>query len=148
MYRDTVTLFNLHDGMWRASVLRGVDLNADRAALIAKYGADCKDRARLHIRFQLAEGGAAVVTSGEESYTVKAPREYVGEEGTITFRPAYTGEVLDFFLTGEWDGEAVIEDADYESGFYDHLNGTMDGIYTITEAARYSVIPHFEIIGR
>lgn len=148
MYRDTVTLFNLHDGVWRASVLRGVDLNADRAALIAKYGADCKDRARLHIRFQPAADGTAVVASGEDSYTVKTPREYAGEERTITFRPAYTGEVLDFFLDGEWDGETDIADADYEAGFYDHMNGTRDGVYTITEAARYSVIPHFEIIGR
>lgn len=147
MYRDTVTLFNLHDGLWRASVLQGVDLNADRAAIIAKYGADCKDRARLHVRYQVSDGNI-VVRSGETSYAVLEPRQYSGEEGTIAFRPASTGEVVDFFLAGEWDGDTTVEDSEYESGFYDYMNGTRDGVYTITEAARYSVIPHFEITGR
>ena len=147
MYRDTVTLFNLHKGVWRASVLRGVDLNADRAAIIAKYGADCKDRARLHIRYPLPDGVVTVRSHGT-GYVVLEPRQYAGEEGTIAFRPASTGEVVDFFLVGEWEGEPAVEDAEYENGFYDYMNGTRDGVYTITEAARYSVIPHFEITGR
>lgn len=147
MYRDTVTLFNLHEGVWRASVLRGVDLNADRAAIIAKYGADCKDRARLHIRCQLSDGAVTVHFDGT-GYVVLEPKQYTGEEGTITFRPVSTGEVVDFFLVGEWEGDETVEDAEYESGFYDYMNGTRDGVYTITEAARYSVIPHFEITGR
>lgn len=147
MYRDTVTIFNLHEGVWRASALSGVDLNADRAAIIAKYGADCKDRARLHIRYHLVDG-AVIVRSGESAYKVLAARQYTGEAGTIAFRPAATGEVVDFFLAGEWDGDAAVEDADYGSGFYDYVNGTRDGVYAITEAACYSVIPHFEITGR
>lgn len=146
MYQDTVTLFNRTGDTWRAAVLSGVDLNADRAALIAQYGAESKDKAILHVRYIPGEDGP-LIQSGPDAYTALAPKEYAGDEGTVTFRPASAGEVLDFFLDGVWDGESVIQDGDYDAGFFDHLSSTRDGVYTITSVARYSVIPHFEILG-
>ena len=50
MYQDTITLFNRTGEKWKAIVLPHVDLNADQAAIIAKYGAESKDKASLHVR--------------------------------------------------------------------------------------------------
>ena len=147
MYQDTITLFNRHRDSWRATVLYGVDLNADRAALITKYGADSKDKASLHIRYVEGDEGP-LVQHGLTSYLVKRPKEYTGAAGTIVFRPVSTGEVTDFFLEGPWDGEPVINDCDYDAGLFDYLSAIRDGVYAITSVARYSVIPHFEILGR
>lgn len=147
MYKDTVTIFNRFGDKWRATVLPNVDLNADQAAIIAKYGAESKDKASLHVRYAVAEAGYSVVTDAG-ACVVKGAKEYTGEEGTVAFRPASTGEVVDFFLDGTWDGEAVIDDEEYDTGFFDYLSAARDGVYTITSAARYSVIPHFEILGR
>lgn len=140
MYKDTITLFNRHEDTWRATVLHNVDLNADRAALIAKYGADSKDKASLHIQY--APGPTI------EDFSVVEPKAYTGEVGTITFRPASSGEVVDFFMEGVWDGDAVIDDSEYDTGFFDYLSAVLDGVYAITSVARYSVIPHYEILGR
>lgn len=148
MYQDTITLFNRTGDTWRATVLPHVDLNADQAALIAKYGAGSKDKASLHVRFTPTASGDGVEGGNSRLFTVKGPKEYTAADGTIAFRPASTGEVLDFFLEGAWDGEPVIQDSAYDAGFFDHLSATRDGVYTITSVARYSVIPHFEILGR
>ena len=59
-----------------------------------------------------------------------------------------SGEVVDFFMVGEWDGEDTINDGDFDKGFYNYMSATRDGVYTVTSVARYSVIPHFEILGR
>lgn len=150
MYQDTITLFNRTGAgdTWRATVLPNVDLNADQAALIAKYGAASKDKASLHIRYVPTAIGYSVEVDTDQLCTVKQPKEYTGADDTITFRPASTGEVADFFMEGVWDGEPVINDGDYDAGFFDHMSATRDGVYTITSVARYSVIPHFEILGR
>lgn len=148
MYKDTVTLFNRSGDTWRAAVLPRVDLNADRAALIAKYGADSKDKASLHVRYWPTSIGLSVLDDTEDVCLFKEPKEYAGADHTLTFRPASTGEILDFFMDGAWDGERVIRDADYDTGFFDHMSATRDGVYTITSVARYSVISHFEILGR
>ena len=147
MYKDAITLFNRFGDKWRATVLPNVDLNADQAALIAKYGAESRDKASLHVRYTVEEAGYSVETE-KDHCIVKGPKEYTGAEGTVSFRPASVGEVLDFFLDGKWDGDTVIDDADYDTGFFDYLSATRDGVYTITSAARYSVIPHYEILGR
>ena len=56
MYKDTITLFNRKEGnegdTWYPTVLRNVNLNMDRAAILAKYGAESADSAVLHIRYK------------------------------------------------------------------------------------------------
>lgn len=148
MYQDTITLFNRTGDVWKATVLPHVDLNSDEAALIAKYGADSKAKASLHIRYVPTEIGYSVEDNTDMVCLFKPPKEYTGADNTITLRPASTGEVTDFFMEGAWDGEPVINDGDFDTGFYDYMSATRDGVYTITSVARYSVIPHFEILGR
>ena len=62
MYQDTITLFNRKPGdrgqgdTWYPTVIKGVNLNVDRAAILEKYGPDSNDREVLHIRFRKKDG--------------------------------------------------------------------------------------------
>lgn len=149
MYRDTVTLFNRsrkvgHDEFW-PTVLTGVDLNADQAAILAKYGAQSQDKAALHIRYAGTDG--AITVGGKTYYSPKQWQALTDAEKAeaITFQ---AGAGFDFFLVGSWDGSGPISDDDYTDGFYNHLNATQDGVYAVSSAAIYSVIPHVEVMGK
>lgn len=138
MYQDTVTLFNRVGTEWKATILSNVDLNADRAAIIAMYGATSQDRARLHIRFDPS-------TDTIQGFQHVDPKQFTGTGNEITFR---SGEEFDFFLAGEYDASDPIYDNDYMDGFYNYMNATYDHVYAISNVAKYSVIPHFEVMGR
>lgn len=55
MYGDTVTFFCFYHSMlgdmWYPSVLHNVDLNMDKAHIIAKYGEGSADNAILHVKY-------------------------------------------------------------------------------------------------
>ena len=54
----------------------------------------------------------------------------------------------DFFIAGEWEAGAV-NDADYPDGFYQYLNAERDYCFKISSVGGpYSLIPHFEILGK
>ena len=153
MYADTITLFNRYersDGslVWYPTVIHGVDLNIDRAAIIAKYGENSTDNASLHIRYHAGDNGEIVIAN--RPYLL--PKVWEGQindqlPNSLTFT---TGQNADFFWQGEWSGEAIILDSDYENknGFYNYMNRRYDHVYMITAVAQYSVIPHFEIMGK
>lgn len=151
MYSDTVTIFNrkrpigFAGDIWYPTVLAGVDLNTARAAIAARYGYNCADKAILHIRW--TDGGPeAPVLVGDKPWDPPLLwRQREDPAGALTFAP---GETFDFFIVGAWPDTAPVQDSDYSQGFYDHLNRTRDGVYAITSAAMFSVIPHFEITGR
>ena len=141
MYRDTVTLFNYYNGKWYPTVLNNVDLNADRAAILARYGAESSDRAKLHVAYQLTSSGAIKI--GGNTYV--KPENYSGEAGTITFA---SGNLFSFFSSFAWDGETAISDDDYVQGFYNYMNSLSGEVYAVSSVAMYSVIPHFEVMGK
>ncbi len=146
MYQDTVTLFNRRrdktGDTWYPTVLQGVDLNVDHAALVAKYGSSCNDKAVLHIRYGWHDGPII----GSKSYLTPLLWQAVADPTEmITFQ---SGESFDFFIEGTWPDEKPINDADWPGGFYNHLVRTRDGVYAVSAAAQYSVIPHFEVMGR
>lgn len=60
----------------------------------------------------------------------------------ITF---HDGDLFDFFWEGEWT--ETVNDEDYPNGFFDYMKKNHDMVFAITSVARYSVIPHFEIMG-
>ena len=63
-------------------------------------------------------------------------------EDTITFSDE------SFFWEGEWTGGTVI-DSDYRSGFYQYMNENKDNVSKITSVGGpYTLIPHFEILGK
>lgn len=139
MYIDVITLYNRYNGVWHGKVLRGVDLNADRGAIVAKYGSDSKDTAKLHIKYTDANDGVHI-----GNYRYVLPMNYKGAPNTLTI--SY-GNDFTFFV----DGDTQIYEADDNSfvdGFYDWMNRTHDRCYAVTSVARYSVIPHFEVLAR
>ena len=149
MYADTVTLFNRYDNgvddVWLPTILHGVDLNVDKAAIIAKYGENATDNARLHIR---SKKGAAGETIGGKPYL--PPKQWRAQsqaeaEASVTFTG---GQAFDFFIVGEWNGGEPVDDADYVDGFYNFCNTVYDFCFAITSVAQYSVIPHFEIMAK
>lgn len=150
MYKDTVTLFCQYKDQrknitWYPSILRNVNLNLDKAAIIAKYGAESKDNAVLNVRYHLGEVNVMV---GKKIWL--PPKEWDKQTndllpGSLTFTD---GQEFDFFYVGEWQDEEPIGDEDYGiDGFYNYMNHYYDYVFAITSVARYSVIPHFEIMG-
>lgn len=144
MYKDTITLFNRKPGTaitgdtWYPTIIRNVNLNIDRAAILAKYGQESQDSAVLHIRYK--SEGKDILVSGKPWMP---PKEWDGTEDSIKF--ATDG---DFFWLGEWTG-GIVSDEDYApDGFYGWMNRTHDFVYTISSVAMYSIIPHFEIMGK
>ena len=145
MYNDTVTLFNrrhTREGdTWFPTVLHGVDLNIDKAAIAAKYGAGSQDKALLHVKC----GGGMVCGK-----PWLPPKEWARQEEkslaeTLTFTD---GENFDFFYAGEWQEPGPVTDGEYPDGFFDYMNQRHDFVFAVASAAKYDVIPHFEITGK
>lgn len=184
MYKDTITLFNRREGdrgdTWYPTVLRNVQLNMDRAAIVEKYGAEATDNAVLHIRFTKGEKTPDIVLVSADGYILcdkngkvlcaKTPEEaqtvpvkligsktwlppkqwdaQVLHSDAITFT---TGARFDFFWLGDWGNEKPVHDSDYRSygDFYSYMNKTYDYVFAVsTVGGPYSLIPHFEIMGK
>lgn len=148
MYRDTVTLFNrkrlagVGRVMWYPTVLRDVDLNADRATVVARYGEQSADRAILHIKYTWSDGPTV---GGKDFLT---PHDWQAEPNpaeVITFQPGANGDI---FIAGAWPDSAPVADDDYTDGFLQHLLDTRDGVWTVSSVSMYSLIPHFEVVGK
>ena len=148
MYHDAVTLFCRYRSRlgdtWHPTLLQGVNLNTDRAAIVAKFGTESKDRAALHVKYHLA-GGEKIVAGK----IWRPPKEWnrLPDSQLPGFLTFTSGKDFDFFYAGAWENEIPIADEDYTDGFYSHMNARFDGVYAITGAGLYSVIPHFEITG-
>ena len=106
LYKQTVTLFNRKEvgdeTFWHVSVLDGVHLIIDRAAIISTYGEQATDNAKLHIRYTPSKSGAVVATRGG-ARTVLKPKEFraYGNPSTnITFA---FGNEFDFIMAGVFD---------------------------------------------
>lgn len=146
MYNHTVTIFNYFEdddgAYWYPKVLTGVDLNTDRAALLKKYGAETTDNAELHVK--CTRSGDTVLVGSYVWYAPKAWKKS-NKPASLTFNPD-----TDFFWYGAWEN-GTVDDSDYDrqGGFYQYMNKNEDGIYKVTSAsAPYTIIPHFEILGK
>ena len=154
MYDKTVTIFNFYQSdttgvaTWYPHTLLNVDLSTDRGAIIKKYGADSSDNAQLHIRFAGSNGQKVITTKDGAKLPWLPPKEWKNQTNdllnqTITFSPD-----TDFFWEGEWTGGEVNDD-DYRGGFYQYMNKSKDHVFKITSVGGpYTVIPHFEILGK
>lgn len=148
MYQDTITVFNrmpsrLGD-MWYPTILRGVNLNEDRAVIVNNYGESAADNAVLNVRYTL--NGSEKMIGGKNYIQPKEYRNMVNDElaGYITFA---SGQDFDFFIVGAHD-TGTVNDNDYINGFYDYVRNKYDKVYSITSVADFSVIPHLQITGK
>lgn len=145
MYQNTITLFNFHEatGLWYPSVFTGVDLGVNNSSRSTKDGKNNGDAVSVVIHctvdktFTTADGTA-------KSYTgAKAYAKCENPTACITFKPE-----CDFIYEGVWPDLEPLREEDYESGLYHALNDEHDGVYMISSAAFYGLLPHFEIGGR
>ena len=150
MYNDTITIFNRkiddNGDYWFPTVLHNVHLNTDRAAILARYGENTQDSASLNVKYRFEDGVKKI-----EGKTWVPPKEFdkldnVSEH--ITFK---SGDTFDFFIKGEWGSVNPVNNDEYAdlNGFYNYMNKEYDFVFAISSVGGpYSVIPHFEILGR
>lgn len=149
MFSDTVTVFNRYRSrlgdMWYPTVIQGVNLLIDKAAIVAKYGEESKDNAVLNIHYQTVDGQIMV---GGKPYL--SPKEWDRQTNdklaeSITFT---SGTDFDFFMLGEYPIKEPIADDDYLDGFYNQVNSEYDYVFAISSVGGpYTTIPVFQIMG-
>lgn len=149
MHDKTITLFNHYKSrlgdMWYPTVINGVNLLIDKAAIMAKYGAESKDNAILNIHYQIVDGQIMV-----DGKLYLPPKEWERQTNdllseSITFA---SGTDFDFFMLGEYENISPIADDDYVDGFYNYINDNYDYVFAITSVGGpYTTIPTFQIMG-
>ena len=138
MYDDTITLFNHRNGLWYPSVISGVDLKVTTSSSITTGGIN--NVGEVSIIVHTSKSKAIKTKGGLKQYVEPLAFKVVDDpEYYLTFKPEE-----DFILAEEYEG-GIEDDDDYDSGFYDELKSTRDGVYKIQAAAWYSLLPHFEI---
>ena len=148
MYSDKITLFNHYKSrlgdMWYPTVIDGVNLLIDKAAIVAKYGAESKDNALLNIHYQTVD--KQIMVDGKPYLPPKEWSHQTNDKlpESITFA---SGKDFDFFMLGEYESKEPIADDDYIDGFYNYINDEYDYVFAVTSVAKYTAIPHFEIMG-
>ena len=150
MFKDTITVFNSYEDSlknitWYPTVIHGVNLLIDKAAIIAKYGAESKDNAVLNIHYHTVDGQVFV-----DGKPYLPPKEWERQTNdmlaeSITFA---SGTDFDFFMLGEYPVKEPIKDEDFKNGFFEEVKKEYDYVFSITSVAKYSVISHFEIMGK
>lgn len=145
MYKDTVTIFNRKTDrtgidLWYATVLRDVNLNVDKGAIVKTYGEQSADAVILNIRHD---------NNIIQGKTWLPPKDWQRSDSPGDFITFTGGSKFDFFWLGEWTGSGVISDDSYGvMSFYDYMNKNYDFVFAITNVGYFSVIPHFEISGK
>ena len=172
MFADVITVFNSYEDSlknvtWYPTVIHGVNLLIDKAAIVAKYGAESKDNAILnipckHVKNENAKEGELlfhtfikckkivdekVVFIEKEWFPPKEWERQTNDKlaDSITFA---SGTDFDFFMLGEYPVKEPILDEDFRNGFFEEVKKEYDFVFAITSVANYSVIPHFEITGK
>lgn len=144
MYQNTITVFNFHKGtgFWYPSIITGADLLPAKSSNHTTDGMNSADAVDIIVHCTAEK--VIATESGDKSYT--GPKEYAKCENPaerITFTPE-----SDFIYDGAWPDLAPINDDEYDEGLYHALNEEHDGIYLISSAAFYGLLPHFEIGGK
>ena len=151
LYRQTVTLFNRikdADGetYWFPTVLRGVHLIDSQSATWNSQGGARNDNAELRVRFQVK--GGVILIAEKPYYEPKQYRLLDEPDKAITFSFGHNDD-SDFFMEGEFDFDGAISDDAFDRhGFYNYMNKTRDGVYSIIGCSRFDLIPHFSITAR
>lgn len=144
MFRDTITVFNFHEasGQWYPSVISGADLGVTRSQSATTTGMTNADTVTVLV--QCAEDRSITTADGVKRFA--DPKEYAKSTAPaefITFAPE-----CDFIFAGAWAGTESLVDDDHDSGLYHAMNEAHDGVYMITSAGFFGLLPHFEIGGR
>lgn len=149
MYSDSVTVFTRYedsfgDITWYPTVIHGVNLMIDKAAIVAKYGAESKDNAMLNIRYQMVDG--QVMVADKPYFPPKEWERQTNDKLPLSITFSF-GTEYDFFMLGDYGSTEPIKDEDFK-GFFSYIKKEYDYVFAITSVAKYTAIPHFEIMGK
>ena len=140
MYDRTITLFNRRntDNCWRTTLFEGVNVIEPRASTASTQGTNNGDAVEIILH---CSPGMKV---GELQYVPpKAYQSLEDVEGFFTFTPE-----VDFIAIGDNTSETPVPEDDYDEGLYHAMNEENDGVYMITSATWFGLMPHFEIGGK
>ena len=140
MYDSTITLFNFHEksGKWFSTIISKADLLVNKSSSSTSGGINGEDSIEIIVKCTPAKA-----VNGKDYLPPKQYAKCDDPQNYFTFRPE-----SDFIYDGEWSSSQEILDDDYDEGFYHAMNDEYDGVYMITSAAFFSLLPHFEIGGR
>ncbi len=144
MYNDTITLFNFHKatGKWYAAVIPKVDFGSTLSSKPTTRGINSEDTVTFIVKSNRCK--QIKTLSGKKTYL--GAKEYArcdNPYGHFTFN-----DTKDFIYRGVWNGDMVIDEEDYDSGFYSYMNSEFDEVYKITSSEIFSLLPHFEVGGK
>ena len=174
MFDSIITLFNYRkaDHSWYTTVFHGVNLiepqgknasqhgqtNTDTVEILIQVRPNKKADTMVYIPNRIADAdGNILLADNGVSVSYQDPdtdenRQYIGPKayaalespaGYFTFTPE-----TDFIVVGNYSSNEPINDDDYTEGLYHAMNDVQDGVYMVTSATYFSLIPHFEIGGR
>lgn len=150
MYDAVVTLFNFHEatGAWHTTVFNGVNLLETKAETATRdSGRTNGDTVELILHTDSGKIAQAVGADGETaSVQYVGPKAYSAlddPQGYFTFKAE-----TDFVVVGNHGQTTPVIDDEYDEGLYHAMNNEYDGVYMITAAAFFGLLPHFEIGGR
>lgn len=144
MYKDTITLYNYHaaTNSWYTAEFGNVDFSELKSGTGTQHGATSADAVEIILH---ARADKTVETAqGVLQYI--GPKAYAALDdpaGYFTLCPA-----RDFIVAGSCPLEQPVSEDDYENGLFHALNRERDGVYQITSAVWYSLLPHFEVEAR
>lgn len=140
MFDQTITIFNLRkaDNCWRTSVFTGVNVIEPSASTASTQGTINKDAVEILLNCSMG------MKAGDFQYIPpKAWQALENVDETFTLTPE-----VDFIAIGDYATPNPIAEEDYDEGLYHAMNDENDGVYMITSATWFSLLPHFEIGGR
>lgn len=74
-----------------------------------------------------------------------SPKEYRNVENPADYITFDLSQ--DFIIVGDVSCSPIDEN-DEKDGLYHRMNNSFDGVYTVKACSYYSLIPHFEVIGK
>ena len=152
LYKQTVTLFNRIKGpddetIWYPTVLKGVHLIDSHSSSWNNQGGASGSTAELRVWYSINNG--KIMIAGKPYYEPKQYRSLAEPQKAITFAFGHDDD-CDFFVEGAFDNfkGSISDDAFDRHGFYNYMNKMYDGVYSISGAAKYNLLPHFVINAR
>ena len=147
MFDRTVTLFNFlkSDGKWYSTVIKNCTLEDTESSSDSARGRNSTSNVRIHLHcnsqqvFKTTRGNIPYVPTKEYQNLTAVSGRVKG----LTFTPE-----VDFLVVGKEMKENAVLDDNYENGFYNYVNKTVDDVYMVTNSTWYSLLPHFVVGGR
>lgn len=142
MFDRVITLYNFRKSnkTWYGTVISGCTLVATESSADSSRGTGSTSNVNIHVHCTINK---KLRTANK---TFVSPKEYQtldSVDGSFTFTPE-----KDFMIVGKEMTDLVVNDEDFENGFYSFINHTVDDVYMVTNATWYSLLPHFVVGGR